>query len=70
MIAPDGSEWLTIAEAAKRARVREDLIRQWKKRRHVAAHRIGGRVLVKLADVYHMEAKWRRRIGVSCLDMS
>lgn len=64
MIHPETSEeWLTYAEAARAVRVREDLIRQWVRRRKVERHTIGRRVYVHMGDVRTMEAKWARRVS-------
>ena len=40
MIDRNGEEWAPIATAARRVRVREDLIRQWKARGKIRAHRL------------------------------
>lgn len=56
-----GIEWLTYPEAARRARVREDLIRQWVARGKVDSHRVGRRTFVRLTHVLTCELQWRRR---------
>lgn len=63
MIAPDGTEWVPIAEAAKRVRVRVSAIRNWASRGKVQAARISGRTWVYMPDVTNAELRWRRRVA-------
>lgn len=63
MIDASGEEWLPIAQAARRVRIREDLIRQWKARGRVRGHQIGHReTWVNVPDVARAEVAWRRRV--------
>lgn len=57
----NGEEWLTYSDAARRIRVREDLIRQWASRGKVRKHRIGRRGWVNMVDAMTAEADWRNR---------
>lgn len=59
----DGTEWLPIPDAARRARVREDTLRQWKRRGKVRAHTVDGRVWLHMGDVAAAERAWRERVG-------
>jgi hypothetical protein len=59
----DGIEWLTIPDAARKARVREDTLRQWKRRGKVRAHTVEGRVWLHMGDVLASEKAWRVRVG-------
>lgn len=61
MIAPDGTEWVPIAEAARRVRVRVSAIRNWGSRGKVRAVRVNGRTWVPMPDVQAAEHAWRRR---------
>lgn len=61
MIGPDGAEWVSIGDAARRVRVREDLVRQWKARGKVRAVRVGRVTVVHLGDVAVRERDWRHR---------
>lgn len=57
---PDGTRWVTIAEAARTVRVREDLIRQWVSRGFVRSHRVRKKVWVNLDDVQDRELRLRK----------
>lgn len=57
----NGEEWLTYSDAARRIRVREDLIRQWASRGKVRKHQIGRRGWVNMADTMNAELDWRNR---------
>lgn len=57
-----GEEWLPVAEAALRVRVRPSAIYVWVQRRKVRAHRIGGRAYVAMPDVQDAELAWRQRV--------
>lgn len=57
----NGEEWLLYSEAARRIRVREDLIRQWVTRGKVRKHRIGQKAWVNMADASRAELDWRKR---------
>lgn len=61
MIGPDGAEWVRIPDAARRVRVREDLVRQWKSRGKVRSVRVGQLTVVHLGDVGVAEREWRHR---------
>jgi len=61
VIDDDGIEWLTVADAARRARVREDTLRQWRHRGKVRAHLIDGRLWVHMGDITKAEQQWRTR---------
>ena len=63
MIDDDGIEWLPTSDAARKARVREDTLRQWKSRGKVRAHVIDGRVWLHMGDVAASERRWRVRVG-------
>lgn len=63
VIAPDGSEWLPIAEAARRTRVRVSAVRNWASRGRVRSQRIKARTWVNVADVAAAEVAWRRRVS-------
>lgn len=65
MIDHDGTEWLPIPDAARQARVRADLLRQWKHRGKVRAHTIEGRVWLHMGDVTASEMQWRARVGLT-----
>lgn len=62
MIGPDGEEWLTVADAARAVRVREETVEVWAYRRKVRSHKVGRTRWVHLGDVRHAEAAWRRRV--------
>lgn len=65
MIAPDGTEWLPIADAAKRVRVRISTIRNWASRGKVESVRVLGRTWVSMDDVTESELAWRlRRVSI------
>lgn len=64
MIAPDGSEWVPIADAAKRVRVRPSAIRNWASRGKVRAARVQGRTWVSMNDVAKAELAWRIRVSL------
>jgi len=57
----DGSTWLTIGEAARRARVRVETIRQWVNRGRVSSVKLSGRVWVCWDEVADCELAWRKR---------
>lgn len=61
MIDADGQEWLMYSDAARRLRVREDLLRQWATRGKVRKHRIGRKSWVNMPDAMTAEAQWRNR---------
>lgn len=61
MIDPDGVEWVTVPEAARRARVRESTIYVWKSRGTVRGHRIGRTLHVAWPDIATAEHAWRTR---------
>lgn len=61
MIDDDGIEWLTVRDAARRARIREDTLRQWRHRGKVRAHLIDGRLWLHMGDVLASEKHWRKR---------
>jgi excisionase family DNA binding protein len=61
VIDPDGSEWLTVAEAARTVRVRPSTIRVWVHRRKVRGKRMGREAWVHMGDVRHAEAQWVQR---------
>ena len=64
MIDPDGTEWLTIDDAARQVRVNPATLRQWKSRAKVRAHVIDGRVWLHMGDVIHAERQWRVRVSL------
>lgn len=61
MIDPDGVEWLTIPDAARRARVRESTLYGWRSRGAIRGHRIGRQLYVAWPDVMTAEHAWRTR---------
>lgn len=63
MIAPDGTEWLPIADAARRVRVRVSAIRNWASRGKVQTVRVSARTWVCMTDVTDAERAWRRRVA-------
>lgn len=62
MIDADGDEWLPYTDAARRLRVREDLLRQWASRGKVRKHRTGRTAWVNMPDARAAEADWRKRL--------
>lgn len=61
MLDHDGVEWLPVAEAARRVRVRPSAIYVWVNRRTVRSWRHGGRAFVNMPDVMNAERAWRQR---------
>lgn len=61
MIGPDGAEWVSIGDAARRVRVREGLVRLWKHRGKVRGVRVGRVTVVHMGDVSIAEREWRHR---------
>lgn len=59
--APDGTEWVSVSEAARRFRLTPTVIYQWRQRGRVRSHNIGGQVFVCAPDAARMEAAWRAR---------
>lgn len=57
----NGERWATVKDAARLARIRPDLIWQWRKRGRIRAHRTGNQLWVNMGDVHHCEAEWRTR---------
>ena len=55
----DGVEWLPIQEAATRLGVDYATLRQWIRRQKVEAHKIRGRVWVRIPDVMGAEKATR-----------
>lgn len=70
MIGPDGSEWLTIDEAAARLSVPRGTVSSWRSRGKVAGHRIGRRWYVSWDDAARAEHATRDRYltqrGANC----
>jgi predicted site-specific integrase-resolvase len=58
---PDGSRWLSVADAAREQRVNIDTVRKWARRGKVRTHTILGRVYVCVDDVADAELAWRAR---------
>lgn len=58
----EGVEWLPVAEAARRVRVRESAIYVWTSRGTVRAWRYAGRSIVNMPDVMNAEHAWRQRV--------
>ena len=56
-----GELWLYVPDAAARASVRPDTIRKWARRGKVQAHDVGGRLMVRWADVARAEHATRGR---------
>lgn len=63
LIDTDGTEWLTVTEAARRYRVRPSAIRNWATRGKVQSHRIGRHAYVRTIDVAQAEHAWRTRVA-------
>lgn len=61
MIDPDGEEWLTVSEAARRVRVNPGTIRVWAHRNKVRSYRTGRDAYVNIRDVQEHEHRWRSR---------
>lgn len=60
MIDTDGTEWLTVTQAARIVRVRVETVRVWVSRGRVGRHR----EFVNMADVREAEHAWRVRLGL------
>lgn len=63
MIDDHGDEWVTIPDAARRLRVRESVLYNWRSR-DVIAGRGGGHgrtVYINLTDAQAAERAWRQR---------
>jgi hypothetical protein len=59
----DGIEWLPVSEAAHRIGVQRGRIYVWIQRhggQRLDLRKDRGRVWVRMVDVYHLEAAWRR----------
>lgn len=58
-----GEQWVTVADAARTARVRPGTIRVWIVRGAVRSHLDGRRRWVELGDVLAAERTWRQRVN-------
>lgn len=63
LIDEDGTEWLTVTEAARRLRVRPSTIWNWTSRGKVRAHRFGNTSHIHMGDATEAEYAWRQRIA-------
>lgn len=59
MIDHEGQVWLTYAEAAQEAGLKEATVRQWVRRGKAKAHRIGKVSYVRMADLADAEHRTR-----------
>lgn len=60
MRAPDGSEWVSVAEAAARLGVPRNRIDQWVSRKRVRSIRVNGRRYVCFQDVAVQDFRGRK----------
>lgn len=61
VIDDNGDEWVTIADAAQRLRVRPSALYNWRSRGVIRGLRIGPVAYVNLTDAQAAEHAWRTR---------